>query len=153
MTAYLVSSTLQTVAIRAVTYELRITQVTASSLLTAASLIITSRHEGSTLSGGSAADIMPLYQGAPAASATANHGTSLTFSGTNRFLASTILSNGANTQVIGYTPVTTAQGANAQIISPLTLTIAPGSVFHVTHQFSGPLTRIFFEEIRLAGSY
>ena len=154
MTGYLVTSGLQHVAVRAVNYELRITQISFWSTSVSASVMSTFRHEGSTLSGGGAVDVAPLYEGAPAASATANAGASLTFSGTNKILGSTIIGRGALTQSIGYVNVVTIQGSSAQIVTPLTLTVAPGSVLHVSGQLStGIFTKIFFEEIRLPGSY
>jgi hypothetical protein len=152
MTSYSAVSDSVDLAIRAVTYEIRITQVNLVCYAGGSEVILLNRHESSTLSGGSVADIVPLYQGAPAASATARSG-SLTFSGTNKIVGSAFVGSGTDVSTIYYTAIINNHGSNAQIAPPLTLTVLPGSVLHVSGVTSGTIAQVFFEEMRLPGSY
>lgn len=152
MTAYYAQSVAQAIGVRAVTYEIRITQVSIFCSGAGAYITTAVRHETSSLSGGSTADVVPLHQGAPAASATARAG-SLTFSGTAKVVGSTYVPPGQNTVILAYGTDTIHQGSTAQITSPLTLTVAPGSVFHVTPVGAATTVQVYFEELRLPGSY
>jgi hypothetical protein len=154
MTSYYAFSDGSELAIRAVTYEIRIASVNLMCYAGGIELVTTHRHEVSSLGGGTAADVAPLYQGAPAATATARSGTSaLTFSGTDRIVGSAFVPQGNSTAVIGLYTVVTQHGSNAQIQTPLTLTVAPGSVYHVKGITTGTVVQVFFEELRLVGSY
>lgn len=160
MTAYLVRWNQATavsgnsIAIRAVTYELRISQVNFWSW-GGSGVYQIFRHETSTLSGGTSTPVVPLRQGAPAATCTASTGV-LTTSGTRRVLGSAYLPPGSQSSPVGASVITTYPGSTAQIQPPLTLTVLPGSVFRV----GGPTfamqptvgCEIYFEELRLTGS-
>jgi hypothetical protein len=152
MTAYHVMVA-EDVAIMAVTYEIRITQVLFFAVAGGGEVVYTVRHEGSTLSGGTTIDIVPLHQGAPAASATAMAGTSLSYSGIAKIVGSTYVPPATTASIVGTTVITNFPGSTAQIQSPLTLTVAPGSVFATTGVTSSTVVQIYFEELRLAGSY
>lgn len=152
MTSYLAVATGVDLAIRAVTYELRITLVNLTCFGGGSNIVKTARHDVSSLSGGSVVDVVPLYEGAPAASATARSG-SLTFSGTQEFMSSCFVPPGTTTSTIGFTNIAIYGGSNAQIQPELTLTVSPGSVFHVSGATAGTIVQVYFEEIRLVGSY
>jgi PPE-repeat protein len=158
MTSYFVSSA-QTagfaIAVRAVTYELRIAQIDLVGYTGGGFTVLAFRHENSTLSGGTSIGVAPLHQGAPAASATAMVGSSLAFSGTSKLVGSAYLPPANSSAIDGTSVITTYSGSSAQIVSPLTLTIAPGSVLHVAGAFNvnTGFCDIYFEELRLAGSY
>lgn len=164
MTAYYVTSTGSSatdIAIRAVTYEIRITSVLVWNVASTGVGLHLYRHEVSTLSGGTAVDVVPLYQGAPAASATAQVGSppTLSFSGTSRICGSTYMAPGENSSVSGTYVINTFPGSTSQVTPPLTLTVSPGSVFNVGTGSAGfglssnSICQIWFEELRLAGSY
>lgn len=136
--------------IKAVAYEVRISQVVVYSDSPFGYFIRICRYDSGTLSGTSVTPI-PLRQGAPAASATAVSG--VTVSGTQRTIQLFFIGPGETLA----TPSSSAvyHGASAQFQPPLAVTISPGSVFVVNGQPSdGTMaTTIYFEELRLAGSY
>lgn len=166
MTGYIISSgqtTATSMSLLAVTYEIRISLISFWSYGGGQVFNVT-RHEGTTVSGGSAVDVVPCKQGGPAASATAKLGT-LTFTGTSKVVGSTYLTPGQNSQITetGVSTITYYTGSTSTINAPLTMTIQPGSAIHVgggfegTTQFGGLNADvgclIYFEELRLAGSY
>ena len=156
MTAYYVTGDPWSMAIRAVTYEIRISQILLYSTGSGGTIVRAIRHESSTLTrgaGGGVLDVVPLYQGAPAASTTGMWG-ALNFTGTPKVVGSTYLPPGENSDVVGTTVIHTFPGSTSQIQSPLTLTVAPGSVLEVIgdNEVAGTC-QIYFEELRLAGSY
>lgn len=153
MTSYFALCAGTDLAIRAVTYEIRITQVNLFAFTGGGEVVQALRHEGSTLSGGTAADLVPLHEGAPAASATAMTGSPLTFSGTSKIVGSAYVPPGATFSIVATTVITSYPGSQAQIVSPLTLTVSPGSVFHVLGPTAGTVVQVHFEELRLPGSY
>jgi hypothetical protein len=152
MTAYYTTSSGQDLGILAGTYEMRILLVNFCTVSGGDVVVKTFRHTGSTLSGGSAADIVPLHQGAPAASATARAG-SLTFSGTAQCTGSAFIPTAQSSVIYNTTVITTYGGASGQSQSPLTLTVTPGSVFHVSGPVGALQAQVWFEELRLPGSY
>lgn len=138
-------------AIRAVTYELLISKINVLATSGGSTNITATRRESSTLSGGTAVTVAPLHQGAPAASATVRVGSSLAFSGTAK-----IISTGYIGPASSYSyPIELHNGATASVSIPVTLTIAPGSVLQVSASLNGYSTwcEVYFEEMRLAGSY
>jgi hypothetical protein len=112
------------------------------------SFITFNRYDSGSLSGGTSIGITALRDGAPAASATAKTGASV--SGSLQSLWGIFLASGS-ADSLGFTsPGTTNQE------SPLPITIAPGSVFNINVQtnISGlAFINVFFEELRLQGSY
>lgn len=140
-------------AILAGSYEVRLVAITAYNSSIYNSVYVTvARHEPATISGGTAVPITPLRQGAPAASATAKQGTGLTVSGTSKTLQIFAL-NAASLVEIG-AGVQTVTVASANFQPALATTIAPGSALHVSGMVDGYcICNIFFEELRLAGSY
>src|ERR1700743_767949 len=146
MTSYFATSTSQDLAIKAVAYELRIILVNLYSTGGGNEVIHLFRHSGSTLSGGTATDIVPLHQGAPAASTTGQVGSSLSFSGTSLCVGSAFMPDGQTSTISGSTVITIKNGSAAPVQPPLTMTVSPGSVFHVSGLTSGTIAQIFFEE-------
>lgn len=142
-------------AIRAVTYELRIVKIGLYGWTGGSQPAGAYRHEISTVSGGTASPIAALHQGAPAASATAMVGTSMTFTGTSRQVGSTFIPPASTASIVGTTVIVKYTGSSAEIVEPLTLTIAPGSVLEIRSAFNqwSMWCEVHFEELRLAGSY
>jgi hypothetical protein len=147
------------IAIRAVTYEIKLTQINWWSW-GGSSVFYLYRHENSTMTGGTTINVVPLRQGAPAATATAMQG-AISFSGTQRVIGNTYLPPGSTSTAVGASVITTYPGSTTQIQPALTTTVLPGSVLHVA---PGPLPsgwagisetvgcEISFEELRLSGS-
>lgn len=160
MTTYVVSST-QTVPtlnilIKAGIYEIRMVQINFSSRTGAAYPFIGMCYPpGTTMTGGSAMTVTPTRQNAPAASATAQQGPqSMTFSTTPVYVSSTVLPPGAVVTSSGTSTITTYPGANAQMSFALPTIIAPGGVINFNGGFLDTVTAdIYFEELRLSGSY
>lgn len=154
MTSYLVrfdqsGSFVGATAITVGAYPIRISQVNMWCRAGGGQAYYAHRYEGGTASGGSAVNVVALRQGAPAASATARVGT-VTLTGTARFLGGAYVAPGSITSGT----VTSFPGSTAQITFPLTTIVAPGSVFTVEGGFTNSLgCEIYFEELRLAGSY
>lgn len=160
MTTYVVSST-QTIgtyniAIKAGIWEIRMVQINFSSRTGAAYPFVGLCHPpGTTMSGGSAMAVTPTRQNAPAASATAQQGPrAATFSTTPVCVSSTVLPPGAVVSSSGTTTITQYPGANAQMSFVLPTIIAPGGVINFQGFFLDTVTAdIYFEELRLTGSY
>jgi hypothetical protein len=168
MTSYLVrydqTTGITGIAIKAGLYEMRMAQINFWGYSGAAQ-IFTANYlaAGTTISGGSALPVVPLRQSAPAASATAQQGSSLTFSpqqgispwfyGQN--IGGTVLPPGLTATASGTSVIVTTTGSTAQMTFPLPTIIAAGAVFLLVNnslaQNQG--AEIYFEELRLAGSY
>lgn len=148
MAGYSTFSDGSSISIKANTYEIRLTSVTMYSDSSNGSFITFNRYDSGSLSGGTSIGITALRDGAPAASATAKTGASV--SGSLQSLWGIFLASGS-ADSLGFTsPGTTNQE------SPLPITIAPGSVFNINVQtnISGlAFINVFFEELRLQGSY
>jgi hypothetical protein len=143
------------IGIKPNTYEMRFTQLVAANIGTNYIEIDFYRQTGSTLSGGSAVTPTPLRDGAQPCSATARYGASLTVSGTALPLF-LVYENSASGSVSYYGGLESESAGAVTGSSPLPITVAPGGVFYVT--FSSAYTlytyvTIFFEELRLQGSY
>lgn len=168
MTSYLVrydqTTGITGIAIKAGLYEMRLAQINFWGYSGAAQVFTANYFSpGTTISGGSAIPVVPLRQNAPAASATAQEGASLTFSPqqglspwfTGTCIGATVLPPGLNATVSGTTVIVTTTGSTAQMSFPLPTIIAPGAVFLLTNnalaQNQG--AEIAFEELRLSGSY
>lgn len=154
MTSYYVNSALATglqLAIRAVTYELRIIQINVLATSGGGTNIFTYRRDTSTLSGGTAVAVAPLHQGAPAASAIARVGNSLAVSGTAKLISTGYIGPASSYSY----PIELHNGATAAVSIPVTFTIAPGSVLQVNAAWNLTATwcEVYFEEMRLPGSY
>ncbi|HEX4395435.1 MAG TPA: hypothetical protein VH084_28475 [Mycobacterium sp.] len=162
MTAYVVrhdQSASPSISILAVTWPIRLASITFWSYLTTiAELANVFRYDSGVASGGAVAPVIPMRQGAPAATATARIGT-LTLTGTFHYINSTAISPGQTESVItvGTTLINvhTYGGSTAQIQFPLTTVISPGSSLVVNCSIFGSRTgcEIYFEELRLQGSY
>jgi PPE-repeat protein len=162
MTAYFLTSAMTAapsggynLALRAVTYELRIVKIGLYGWTGGGMPAFAYRHENSTLSGGTAQVLTPLHQGAPAASATAMVGPSLAYTGTSKVVGSTYIPPASSSSIVGTTVIVKYTGSSAEILEPLTLTLAPGSVLEIRSSFNyfATFCEIHFEEMRLAGSY
>lgn len=140
------------VAIRAVTWPVRFTKADYSSINTNRTLAYIRRHEGSTISGGTALTPTPLQQGAPAATATARSG-SISASGTQRNVALALVSGAGDNALSDGTVQQLSNGA-ASFQPAIDLIIAPGDVFFLTLDANGWCNvTIYFEELRLNWSY
>lgn len=158
MTSYYVISAPTTgtsLAIRAVTYELRIAAINLLATTGGGVVATAIRHESSTLSGGTSITVAPLYQGAPAASATAMVGSSLSFSGTSHTVGTAYIPPATQISSVGLITIQYHTGSTAKVNSPVTLTVAPGSVLQIGATLNGFATwcEVYFEELHLAGSY
>lgn len=140
-----------TAAVKANTYELRIAQVSINSGSQSFGFVLFSRYVGGSISGGPAASCNPIRQGSPAVSATAAVG-SFTPSGTQQYINDIFVAPG---EIYDYVSDASYPGATASFESPLALTISPGSVFCVYGSWfdTSVSASIYFEELRLAGSY
>jgi hypothetical protein len=158
MTSYLVrydqTSGITRIVIKAGLYEIRMAQINfwgyAGVNLYSAFLY----DPGATVSGASAIPVVELRQNAPVASATAQQGSSVTLTGTARYIGGTVLPPGSVTSP-GSPPITTFPGSTAQMTFPLPTIVAPGGLFVLTGASYVPTigAEIYFEELRLAGSY
>lgn len=148
------SSTTYSISIKPNAWPIRIAQVNAWGINSIGNVFTAYRYDSGTVSGGSALDLVPLRQGAPAASATGLGGT-LTFTGTKRSLGNVYLPPGEQSSVSGTTVINTFPGSSASISFPLTVVIAPGSVFRLGANFvdNNGVAEVVFEELRLSGSY
>ena len=164
MTSYLVrynqTTGITKIVIKAGIYEMRMAQINfwgysgTAQIFTANYLSV-----GTTISGGTAIDVVPLRQNAPTASATAQQGPSISFSPqqglspwfTGTMIGSAVLPPGSSTSGT----ITVNSGSTAQMSFPLPTILSPGAVFVLTNnslaQNQG--AEIYFEELRLSGSY
>lgn len=146
-------------AVRAGSYELRLVEFSVTSSKTDPYYVYLIRYDSSALTGGSAVPITPLRQGAPAASATSRggylgSGSNINPSGTAQYINYTMLSPGGSVTAdasTGYNPIYKTTGTSTSFSPPLPITVKPGGILVV---LGWPITcTIFFEELRLAGSY
>jgi len=132
-------------AIKAVTWELKIVKVDIYNSENYSRWLYLYRHTGSTLSGGTAVGVVPLRGGATPATATSMKGT-MSYSGTAQFITYGGIAGDGNSTVLAIT--------NSTVQTPLDLTIAPGQVFKVQGMDGDGMTcTIHFEELRLSWSY
>lgn len=132
-------------------YELRIISVNFVSDATAGVWVSTNTNTGGSASGGSVTQVVKLRPGSPAASATARDGATVS-GGTTLKYTNTYINP---TTSVTYSGGGTWTGSTGSIESPLTTTVPPGSMFIVNglSQAGYLFATVYFEELRLAGSY
>lgn len=159
MTAYLVRYDQSPVgwtdvAFKAGSYECRLVQVNLFGSYSAGTTWSAVRYESGTMSGGTTIPIVALRQGAPACTAAAMFGNALTFTGTARTVGGVYLPPGEVSTSTGTSVINTFPGASAQITFPLTTIVSPGTVFTVHGAANNVFgCDVYFEELRLSGSY
>lgn len=158
MTSYLVrhdqTGSYSDVAVAVGTYAVRLVAVSFWSYTGGGITFQMFRYDVGTMSGGKAVNVVTLRQGATAASATARIG-NLTFTGgPGKQCGATYVGPGAVSTSAGTSTITAYPGATGSLQFPLTTVCAPGSVFTI-NGFHNTLTgcEVYFEELRLAGSY
>lgn len=132
-------------------YEIRVLSLQFASDATSGAWIGVKVNTGGSVSGGSSNAITKLRSGSPEASATSKTNASIS-GGTTREIAFEYM-NPATT--VTYSGGGSWAGSSGQVQPPLTVTVSPGSVLFVDGlDYSGYLwCAIYFEELRLAGSY
>lgn len=152
MTSYAVhvagSSITGSLGLRAVTYPVRINKILFPFSYTLSGNgffdFTVTLQTGASLSGGTLLPVVPLRQGAPAATATARAGAITVSGGTARTIQNLAASGS------GY------GASSVEFAPPLDLLINPGDVVHTDGLKGGSMTSyptIYFEEIRLAWNY
>lgn len=148
------STIFDTFALQAVTYELKIVQINFWQTGPASWLKIY-RSSSSMTTDGDSIPVFPLRQGAPAASAKASVGSSVRSGST--LVGELLIGPGGETNGT----VAMLVGANAQFSTPVTMTLKPGHTLYIAGlvvdalNFNSSDVRaiVYFEEIRLLGSY
>lgn len=132
-------------------YELRIMSVEFVSDASAGVWVGYYSNTGGSVSGGTNTTVGKLRSSSPAASATCRNGASVS-GGSAARLGLTYVNP---TTSVTYSGGGSWTGSTAQVQTPLTTTVAPGSILYVTGLSSpGYLwATVYFEELRLAGSY
>jgi len=130
-------------AIRAVTYELKIHRVDIFNGENVSRWLYVSRYDASTMSGGTATSITPLRGAGPPATATAMTGAS-SFSGAARLIMKGGISGDGNSSIFAI--------LNSTVQTPMDIIIPPGSVFRVEGMAGNMTCTAYFEEIRLPWS-
>lgn len=153
MTGYCIVASGGDIGIKAVTYAVRIVQIIYYNTSTTNSWVDLYRHEGSTLSGGTATAIAPLRTGSPAATALAQVGT-LTLSGATRRISTQYLDPGSTATADGPYVIGYSNAASASFDTPISGVVAqPGQVIRITGVTSVAVANIYFEELRIPGTY
>ena len=153
-TYYTYCGTGTSLAINVGVYEIRIASIQIYSASSNGTFVGVYRYDAARASSGTSQLVVPLRQGAPAASSTSIFGNSLSISSGNYELLNEVYVPPGAVTPGSATYYTTYPGSATQIQSPLTYTVGPGGVLYITGLIAGSLAcNVFFEELRLAGSY
>ena len=152
MTSYATVGINANFAVNAVTYELRIVSINIYSAATSGNFASVDRYDGGHSTGGTQVDIVPLRQGAPAASATAYQGFT-SVSGAAHVISEFFVGPGASRASREEYYYWVYTGNSSTFESSLPFTVPPGSALVVGGLTTSMTCNVTFEEIKMPDSY